>query len=243
MTAEERGEADPGPARDAALAAVPALDTMLARTVAAVPFAGAFRFLDLGAGSGRLAARMLAAFGQARGTLLETSAALTDAARARLGADAARAEWSAVDHGHGELPRGFEVVTSLFGLHALADIERRALYREVYAALVPDGVALFADVVRAATATLQAAYEAAWVRAAASAGVDADAVAAAATQFAAGRGMGLGNELPWLGNIGFRDVDIVWKDQGFAVFTARRPAAVDFDFARSRGDEDGRNDG
>ena len=55
--------------------------------------------------------------------------------------------------------------------------------------------------------------------------------------------MHLSNELPWLTNVGFRDVDIVWKDQGFAVFTARRPAALDFDFARPGADEDDRNDG
>ena len=139
MSAAARAAADPG--AEAALAAVPAMEAMLACVAAAAPFAGAFRFLDLGAGSGRMAARLLAEFGDARGTLLETSAALTDAARARLGADAARAEFSAEDYAHAELPRGFEVVTSLFGLHSVGDIERRALYREVYAALVPDGAA------------------------------------------------------------------------------------------------------
>ena len=221
---------DAAAAREEEWAAVPYLDAMIQR----IATTGAFRadlpirILDLAAGSGRLSAKLLARHANAQAVLLEPSAALRAAAHQRLSAAADRVEITELAFAHAELPRGFDLVVSLFGFFALEDIARRAAYRAIYSALSPNGMLLIGDVARSAGASLESHNQDVWRAEAERGGVDAELLARAQTRFAGGRGMWLTNELPWLANVGFRDVEVHYKNLGFVVFGGRRPVASEF---------------
>ncbi len=193
-------------------AAVPCLAALIETIVRLLPFdpAATFAVLELGGGTGILAAALLARFPNARLTMLEESSPLRTAAERRLAAAGARADVVGRSFAREDLPRGFDVVVSLLRLHALEEIARRSVYRGIYAALVPNGAFLVGDHTRPASTSVQEMY--------------ARALPAEGSR----RGLLLSNELPWLGTVGFRDIDIHYKNLDYAVFGGRRPTAVDF---------------
>ena len=142
------------------LAAVPCLPELLDAVVRLLPFArdAAFSFLDLGSGSGVLAATLLMHFVNARAVLLEESAGLRSAATQRLAQFADRIEIAPIAFAREPLPRGFGAVVTLFGLHGVEDIARRGVYREVYGALQPEGAFLAAEWIRPPTHGIASLY-------------------------------------------------------------------------------------
>lgn len=198
------------------LAAVPCLSELLDAVVRLLPFAreAAFSILDLGAGSGVLAATLLMHFVKARAVLLEESAELRAAAEQRLAPFANRVEIAPVAFAREPLPRGFGAVVTLFGLHGLEDIARRGVYRDIYGALAPDGAFLAAEWIRPPTTGIASLYTDIHTREGRVGG--------------ASKGMFLSVELPWLATVGFRDVDVHYKNLEYGVYGARRPPAGDY---------------
>jgi tRNA (cmo5U34)-methyltransferase len=195
-------------------AAVPCLAALIETILRLLPFdaAAAFTVLELGSGTGVLAAALLARFPHARLTMLEDSSALRSAAERRLTAAGVRADMQGKHFVADTLPRGFDVVVSLLRLHPLDDIARRSVYRGIYAALNPNGLFLVGDRTRPVSAGVLELY----------------ARTTAVVMEGPKRGVALANELPWLATIGFRDVDVHYKNLDYAVYGGRRPTAVDF---------------
>ena len=213
---------------DAALAAVPCLAALIDIILRLLPFdpGAPMNILELGGGSGVLAAAILQRFHGSHVTLLEESDQLLVAAEKRLSASApGRYKLVPEAFDRTEMPRRFDAVVSLLRFHAVDEIARRAVYRSVYGALLPNCLVLIADRLRAAGPGVTAMH----VRASPPpAGVE------------LGRGLLLSNELPWLVSIGFRDVDVHYKNIDYGVYGGRRPAAADFHFSEGMGDDEPR---
>ncbi len=205
-------------------AAVPCLNELVEAVVRLVPFGreAAFAILDLGTGSGLLPAALLMHFVNARAVLMEESAELRAAAEKRLAAFTGRFEFRPVSFAREQLPRGYDLIVTLFGLHGLDDIARRGAYRDIYAALNPEGAFLAAEWIRPPTNGIASVY--------------ADIHTREGRVGGASKGMFLSIELPWLATIGFRDIDVHYKNLEYAVYGARRPPAGDYPIA---GTDDG----
>lgn len=197
-------------------AAVPCLSELVDAVVRLVPFKreAAVAILDLGAGSGLLAEALLRSLANAHAVLMEHSAELRTAADKRLAAFTGRFELVPVAFAHEQLPRGFDLIVTLFGLHHLDDIARRGVYRGIYGALNPDGAFLAAEWIRPPTNGIASIYADIHTREGRVAG--------------ASKGVFLSVELPWLATIGFRDIDIHYKNLEYGVYGARRPPAGDY---------------
>jgi tRNA (cmo5U34)-methyltransferase len=127
---------------------VPSYDAMLDELVEAladlVPEAAAPRVLDLGAGTGALSARIAGRLPSASLTLLDADPAMLAQAEERLAPHRARVtlvRGSFFD----PLPPCDAAVASLALHHVRSLDDKRALYRNVHAALPPGGVLLDAD--------------------------------------------------------------------------------------------------
>ena len=110
------------------------------------PAAPVARVLDLGAGTGLLAALVAAALPDTHVTLLDASGEMLALAPERLGPD-----WARCDAIVGEFPRDlpggpFDAVVSALAIHHLPHTDKRALFAAVHERLVPGGVfALWSD--------------------------------------------------------------------------------------------------
>jgi tRNA (cmo5U34)-methyltransferase len=156
------------------------------------------RVLDLGCGDGRLLDLVLTARPGASGVALDFSPAMLDGARRRFAGDE-RVEVGAHDL-FAPLPAigEFDAVVSSFAIHHLADERKRVLYGEIFDRVRPGGVFLNLEHVASPTPELHLAFLTAI-------GVtpeteDPDNILAPVE-----------DQLAWLRDLGFVDVDCHWK--------------------------------
>lgn len=175
--------------------------------------ADARRILDLGTGNGRLLALLFADGRDCEGVGVDVSEPMLAAVRERLGDDP-RVEIVAHDLAD-PLPAlgSFDAVVSSMAIHHLEDERKQALYGEVFTLLEPGGV--FANYEHVASPTerlhlefFEAINEPIYHE------DPSDRTAAVETQ------------LQWLREIGFNDVDCIWKWREMALLAGRKPSGA-----------------
>lgn len=205
---------------------VPCLDRLYGAAVALLPFAedAPASVLDLGAGTGLLAARVLAVFPKARLRLVDVAGAMLALARVRLAGAAHPPEIAMADYARAPLGGPYDAIVSALSIHHCDDEAKRDLFGRCRDALAPGGVFVNADQVGAPTAALEAAYDRAWLDGIRRAGATEAEIAAARARMKEDRCAPLEVQLGWLAEAGFDDVDCWFKDGRFAVYAGRKAA-------------------
>lgn len=184
------------------------------------PTAGT-RILDLGAGTGMLSSFALVAYPKAWLTLFDGAAMMLEKARESLGSE--RVAYIEGDL-YAELPDGpWDAVISALAIHHLDDPGKRHVFDETLRILRPGGVFINAEHILGPTPALDAEYRRWHEAAARAAGVDDTEWAAAEHRMTADHLTPMADQLNWLSEAGFEDVDCLFKDRGFAVIFARKP--------------------
>ena len=156
------------------------------------------RILDLGTGDGRLLALLRIERRDSQGVALDFSPTMLDAARKRFQGDE---RVQVVEHNLDDpLPDlgDFDVIVSSFAIHHCTDDRKKALYSEIYRALVSGGIFCNLEHVASATPELHARF----LRALGITEADEDP---------SNKLAGVETQLEWLREIGFEEVDCYWK--------------------------------
>jgi trans-aconitate methyltransferase len=199
---------------------IPAYEEMLDAAAAAVAVcAGSARVLDLGIGTGALAARVLRVLPRARIVGIDSDAAILAVAQRRLGR---RLTTIHADFSRAALPRAGAITASLALHHVRTARLKAMLYRRAFAALDRGGVLVSADSCLASNARLQHADRTAW-----RAHLERSYTPRQTTAFLRAWAKDdvyfpLDEETAMLRRAGF-DVDIPWRRGSFAVLVAVRP--------------------
>lgn len=200
---------------------IPPFDAFYGTAVEAVRLAGPVqRILDVGAGTGLLSAAIKQAFPDARITLLDGAPAMLAQARELLG-DAGVSYLTAdlLD----PLPAGpWDAIVSALAIHHLSDEHKRDLFARIRALLRPGGVFVNAEQVSGPSTRLTALYERWHEQQARSAGSDDAEWQAAVERMSHDRLAGVEDQLAWLREARFSDVDCLFKQYRFAVIVAIR---------------------
>jgi len=201
---------------------IPCFDDFYQTVIERLPFASgdAPRILDLGAGTGLLASRILEAHPSADVTLVDVAEAMLAQARARLArpAEAGRAHFVVSDLAKAEFPGSFDAIVSALAIHHLEAAAKRDLFARVHRALRPGGVFLNADQVRGSTPRLEGIHQGAWLAKVKERGVSAADLAAAQARMELDQTDTLEAQLGWLTEVGLRDVGCFFQHYMFAVF-------------------------
>lgn len=217
---------------------IPPYDAFYGAAIAALgTLPPAPRVLDLGAGTGLLAAAVRSAHPSAELVLVDGAPAMLERARERLGGSGSEATGaSETEVGRARpavsfhladlrdpLPDGpFDAVVSALAIHHLDDAGKRELFARVHAALVPGGLFVNAEQVLGATPEEDSAWLAEHRDASLAAGVSAAEWSAAEERMAADRCATVPDQLAWLREAGFA-ADAPFHAGRFAVLSARRP--------------------
>lgn len=171
------------------------------------------RILDLGAGAGRLFELALAVFPDAQVTAVDFSPTMLEKLREKWGNDP---RVRIVEH---DLSRAlpalgeFDAAISSFAIHHLEHERKRELYAEVWPLLRAGGVFCNLEHVASPTPSLHEAFYRAM-------NVPIE------EEDSSNKLLDVETQLRWLREIGFHDVDCLWKWREMALLAGRKPAVT-----------------
>lgn len=199
---------------------VPCFDDFYRAVIDLLPFdrAAPLDVLDLGAGTGLLAALIAGVFPAARITLVNVAPEMLARARDRFVANADRVRFAVSDYSQAPIGGRYDAVVSALSIHHLADADKRALFARIHAALNQGGIFVNAEQVMGPTPEAERRNRAAWLRQVRERGITEDDLAAALERMKHDRMTPLEVQLGWLSEVGFRDVDCAYKSWMFAVY-------------------------
>lgn len=176
------------------------------------------RVIDLGCGTGALAAAVAAALPAATIDLVDADAGMLTAARARLARDAARVQTRQGDFADGLAPCD-AVVATLSLRHVPTPEAKRTLYTAIHAALRPGGALLIGDCVLYPDGRGEARARHDWAAHMQAHGLTADEARAAFAQWdAEDHYLPIATELELLRAADFTRPDVYWRRGPCAVY-------------------------
>jgi len=205
---------------------VPCFDDFYGTVLDLIPYErdSAIRILDIGAGTGLLAALLAQAFPQARLTLVDISEEMLEQARQRFRAEPGRFRFHALDFAEEPLWGEYEAAVSALSIHHVSAGAKRLVFQRVYSALREGGVFINADQVLGPTPEIDRRYHEAWLRQARGRGAAEDDITAALERMQQDDMSTLAWQLEQLENVGFEMVNCWYKNYGFVVYSGRKGA-------------------
>lgn len=179
------------------------------------------RILDVGAGTGLFAGLVLQKYPDAQLTLIDYSEKMLDGARQRFG-EAARVQYIVADYTAHPFTETYDVIISSLSIHHLPHEEKRKLFAALYRALRPGGIFVNADQVRGTTAETDAYYKRRWLEAVRASGLPEHLIQASVERRKHDINASVEEQIRWMEEAGFCDVDCLYKNLEFAVFCGKK---------------------
>jgi len=178
--------------------------------------------LDIGAGTGLMSAYLLEKFPQAHLTLVDIAENMLDMARQRF-AGRGNTRYVVSDYSTGDLGRPYDIACSALSIHHLAAEEKRLLFRRIFACLKPGGMFVNADQADGETPYFRERYLKYWNEFLRGGPMtEAQHAEILKRRDTLDRNEKLSDQLAWLREAGFSDVDVVYRNRTFIVTVARK---------------------
>lgn len=176
------------------------------------------KICDLGSGTGNVTKLLSETFPKASITCIDISPMMTDMAKAKLNNEAIKYEIA--DFYDYDFTEKFDIITSSLALHHLVtDDDKKMFYKKIYNALNEGGIFYNADVVIAASETTENKIMELWKQWLRRYHSEDDLMEMVVNRYyEEDRPTTIVNHLNWLQEIGFKNVDVIWRKAKGAVF-------------------------
>ncbi len=200
---------------------IPHYEEMIDALINSIPFNknDSIKVMDLGCGTGTITKSLKDKFSNANVKCLDLAENMLEMAKIKLN-DYDNINYVTGDFYHFNFTEKYDVIVSSLALHHLvSDEDKIGFYSKIYEALTPGGVFFNADVVLGSNDYLQELYINKW-KEFMNKNVDMQEieekwVPAAEAEDHPSK---LVDQLNWLNDTGFKDIDIIWKYYGGAVY-------------------------
>jgi tRNA (cmo5U34)-methyltransferase len=198
---------------------IPHYTEMIEALVLSIPFGKdeQINVIDLGCGTGTIAQKIKVAFPNSKISCLDIAENMIKMAQIKIGENI---DYYINDFYEFNFDKKYDVIISSLALHHLAnDEDKKMFYRKIYNALNDNGIFYNADVVLGSNSHLQDLYMTKW-KAFMKKSVSSDEIENKwiVKYKAEDRPTSLINHINWLKDIGFKNIDIVWKYYNYCVY-------------------------
>lgn len=182
--------------------------------------------LDLGAGTGLMSYYVLRLFPNARLTLMDLSDGMLQQAKKRL------ANWeqhiTIINDNYLNYPfqKQFDVVISGLSIHHLDEQQKQQLFKNIFQWLKPRGQFINADQVLGATEKIEAIYRKTWDEEVRNRGISDEEMEKAYERMKEDKMSTLEDQLTWLKEAGFSEVNCWFKDYSFVVYSGEKKETI-----------------
>lgn len=207
--------------------AIPCFDQIFGVAMELLPFAddAPINALDLGAGTGIFAGFVRQRYPHARLELIDLAADMLDLAKIRFAGLENQVSYTVQDYRTLAAVAQFDLVVSSMSIHHLSDADKRALFRRVHTALKPGGVFINLDQIKGQTEAVRSLYRNTWLKQVRAAGAPEDQIEKSLQRRTAfDQDALLVDQLAWLAEAGFTNVDCVYKHYFVGLFFATKIA-------------------
>lgn len=177
--------------------------------------------LDIGAGTGLFSSLVLEKYPNAKLTLIDLSEKMLQQAKDRL-KDVSEIEYIIADYTKHKFEQTFDIIISSLSIHHLIDEEKRELYKKIFSLLNKGGIFVNADQVLGHTEFIESLYKNDWSEKIEASGLTKQQLAEAYERTKLDKMSTLDDQLKWLNESGFQDVDCLYKYFNFAVLFGRK---------------------
>jgi tRNA (cmo5U34)-methyltransferase len=205
--------------------ALPDYDALFNTAKDLIPFAkeDEITVLDLGAGTGSFSWHVLNQYPRARFTLVDLAEKLLETGKQRFAKSESQFTFIAADYRDLTAFGHYDLIISSLSIHHLSDDEKRDLFVQVFQHLNPSGVFLNIDQVKGPSPAIQDLYWSHWLETVRSRGAQEDQVQSSIHRRRTfDRDASMTDQLKWLADAGFQDVDCVYKNYFVGVFYAAK---------------------
>lgn len=178
--------------------------------------------LDIGAGTGLFSYFVYQQYPQLQYTLVDISADMLQVAQQRFKGLANFSYVEADFSADATITGSYDIVISGLAIHHLEDAAKMQLYRNIYRVLKPGGIFINADQVEGRTPFFDRYYKSRWRETVINSGLGETAINKAFERIKLDKFATLEMQLQALQDIGFAEVDCVYKNLNFVVFSGKK---------------------
>jgi len=203
--------------------ALPSYDGIFAAALEQIPFEKSvqIRVLDLGAGTGLFSWQVLEEYPAAMFTLCDLAPKMLEIARGRFAVYPDQFTYRVEDYRQMFTDQKFDLVISSLSIHHLSDEDKRTLFVHIHSLLDDGGLFINIDQIWGPTEYWQTYYWDQWLEKVRCSGASEEQIEASIQRRKTyDREASLADQLEWLGQAGFSQVDCVYKHAFIGVFCA-----------------------
>ncbi len=205
--------------------ALPSYDELFTTTLELIPFdeKHAIKVLDLGAGTGLFSEHILSKFPHAEFLLCDIAPKMLEVAKKRFSENEGKVRYLVDDYRSYQDDDKYDLVISSLSIHHLEDEEKKALFAKVYELLNETGLFINVDQVKGPTQNIQDLYWHDWLKKVREKGAPEEQIQSSIQRRQEfDKDSLLSDQLRWLSEAGFADVDCVYKNYFIGVFFASK---------------------
>lgn len=202
---------------------VPCFNELFSISVDLIAFKrnASLKVLDLGAGTGIFSKFILKKYPNAQFTLWDISPKMLQIAKNRFRKHRNQFEFVVDDYKNIVGSMNFDLVVSSLSIHHLGDSQKRRLFKNIYRTLKKGGVFINADQVKGETGYIAKLYWDNWLAKVRQNKASQEEIKKSIQRRKAyDKDSSLLNQIKWLKDAGFKDVDCVYKNYFLGIFFA-----------------------
>jgi len=208
---------------------IPCFDDFYGTALELIPFPAEnhIKVLDLGAGTGLFASLVARIYPNAEFTLYDLSGKMLAEAKKRFSNKGVNVDYVVKDYAKEPVVGKFDLIISALSIHHITGAEKEILFQNIFLSLNNNGLFINADQVLGDTPFIDKSYRSAWLKQAREKGVTDEALASALERMKEDKMSTLSDQLDWLRNAGFSEVNCWYKNYCFAVYSGIKPVRAE----------------